>query len=952
MVKSVLYTASAGAGKTTCLTHAVLDRLKEPNRIVVASTFTRAAAAEMSRRLLAEIMSGKSNGTDPSVKLGLIMRASKTIFATIDSLFHLFLSTESYVPQVADSLREQLIIQRTNEKFLHHPFLRLNPHLVSMATRILGITPERLPWTLYDEKKAFLQWNGFEESLDEIKKRHEQIVAAYNKFQKEVAELAEATRGNLRNQVVEPLLTPLPSNDFSSALFLKEDISEVKVSAEDRKSHAYARLKELYPQMRRLAAEYLVTTQKLRASLLHQFASLYTETLSNEKKAEHRLFFEDITRHLLALDPDDPDRPVLMGRLYVLGFNRVSDFFLDEFQDTSRIQMDIFSPLLKEMLSTISDTAEGDCSLFFVGDWKQSIYQWRDADPGYLRKWLEPYRLSGQISTEVLPYNWRSTPLLIGFFNNIVPLLYEHDEEMRQVRQKPPPPSQRIFPYSGRSEVAVITVPSEGTSDDAWYARLVEEVRHLHEKEGIPFGDIVILCRTNDHIAKVSHFLSMEGIAVTGVRGREVLSTREGTALFLAIGRAIVTDREEVTYLERGLTALGYEDTLLSSARSLNTDLHRIPQPHRFSILAFLLDAFEPSLPRAIIEAVWEWGANYFARDDADNISSFLSEWVNYSSFVTVPETEHSNRVKVSTIHGVKGLEFPHVILFWKKGSEKASLLLHPTEYYPLSLNKEKREFLATNPIPEAHLFSRPYEIAHAERSEETANLVYVAVTRAKQSLTVVLRANREGKVDDFFSTAMLTAAKQPIENAHRTEYGWWYDYGHPAPPVPTGRDVPRPRKVPFLPLQPSENLDPSLISAEIESAITRGIRIHRALSTITSDGNLSSSAALEPEEKDIVERFLKIQAVRNLLLRPGMVRTEQHLSDTKDFGIVDRIIVENDRVTLIDYKTGNRVPTLLEEYREQIGRYRQILASLFPDRRIEAYLLFVDDEKNPIEPI
>ena len=91
------------------------------------------------------------------------------------------------------------------------------------------------------------------------------------------------------------------------------------------------------------------------------------------------------------------------------------------------------------------------------------------------------------------------------------------------------------------------------------------------------------------------------------------------------------------------------------------------------------------------------------------------------------------------------------------------------------------------------------------------------------------------------------------------------------------------------------------------------------------------------------MERFLSDPKVREILFRPGKVLTEQHLSDTRSFGIVDRLIIAPDRITLIDFKTG-RVGHLADKYRLQMIRYRTILQGLFPGRPIEGYLLFVDE--------
>ncbi len=61
--------------------------------------------------------------------------------------------------------------------------------------------------------------------------------------------------------------------------------------------------------------------------------------------------------------------------------------------------------------------------------------------------------------------------------------------------------------------------------------------------------------------------------------------------------------------------------------------------------------------------------------------------------------------------------------------------------------------------------------------------------------------------------------------------------------------------------------------------------------------------------------------------------------------GTVDRLLVEPDRVTIVDFKTGRRVPAGLAQvpahHLAQMGAYAAALSAIFPDRAIEAALLY-----------
>ncbi len=233
MVKSLFVTASAGSGKTFRLTQEVrrhLDREGE-GAFVVAATFTRAAAAEMEKRILEAIEKGEES---PADKLRLIMRAARVHFSTIDALFHRFLSTEAYVPQVADDHEKALITAIADERFFRHPRILADVESILIAARILQMQPESLIEALDKGKEALEAWSCPESLLDELKGKQTRLVAEYERLQAEVQAIVEETTGNLHRQVVVPLLEPIAEVDLKRALFLKSDLADVRVAAADR----------------------------------------------------------------------------------------------------------------------------------------------------------------------------------------------------------------------------------------------------------------------------------------------------------------------------------------------------------------------------------------------------------------------------------------------------------------------------------------------------------------------------------------------------------------------------------------------------------------------------------------------------------------------------------------------------------------------------------------------
>jgi ATP-dependent exoDNAse (exonuclease V) beta subunit len=934
MVKSRFVTASAGSGKTFHLTKEVRRHIERETAFIIAATFTRTAAAEMEKRIIEEIEKGPEN---PTEKLRLIMRAAKVHFSTIDALFHQILATEEYVPQVADDHERALITAGADERFFRHPAILADIESVLIAARTLNLQPEALLAALEQSKDLLAEWDCPAARVDELKARQARIVAEYERLQERVRALAGETRGALRTQVVAPLLEPIADADFGRALFTKSGLAEVRVAEADRRAPAFAALRELYPPMRRLIAEHLINTKRLRSALLKRFNTLRADLLSEAKQRLGRLYFEDIPLALLSLDgPGSPDRPFFMARLYELGFHRTTHLLLDEFQDTSKIQFDLLRPLLDDILACVGENAEGERSLFLVGDWKQSIYQWRDAAPDHLKACITPALQSGQIAFEPLPHNYRSTPLLIAFFNHLVAELFAGTDKVHTQS----PPKEPKHPYSGLSEVAVIPAQC-GAADDPAYERLVEAIRQKQAACGCAWGDMAVLCRTNSHVDKMAAALARAGILSSGLHGRELLSLREGTALTLSL--VALFGEHDGRFIPRALSMLGCGEELTSHIAEIAEAVRRAPRPHRFSTFAAALRDLMPMFPFVLIETLWDEAERYFNTPDAIDASTFLRYLLKMSHLITVPEGEHADRVKLATIHGTKGLEFPHVFLFWKEGIDKAAEIRHPEDGCPFSLTKGETAFLATRPMEGADAIVEAAGAIKEENAEETANLLYVAATRAVNSLTILLRADREGNLKGF-SDLMFRAAGRAMPDAERTEFGWRHDYGPEKPRPPEQEPLTAPDLSGFINGQVvDDDIDPTLRSADIEAGIERGLRIHTALAGLTGARRAIDRGSLDDEETAAVNRFLRDAKVREIIFRPGTVRTEQHLSDTRSFGIVDRLIIAPDRITLIDFKTG-RVGHLADRYRPQMLRYRTILEGLFGEHPVECYLLFVDE--------
>ena len=70
--------------------------------------------------------------------------------------------------------------------------------------------------------------------------------------------------------------------------------------------------------------------------------------------------------------------------------------------------------------------------------------------------------------------------------------------------------------------------------------------------------------------------------------------------------------------------------------------------------MAAALREMMPHFPRVLIETLWDEAERYFDRPDAADVTAFLRYLLAMSHLITVPEGEHTDRVKLATIHSTK----------------------------------------------------------------------------------------------------------------------------------------------------------------------------------------------------------------------------------------------------------------------------------------------------------
>jgi ATP-dependent helicase/nuclease subunit A len=348
-----------------------------------------------------------------------------------------------------------------------------------------------------------------------------------------------------------------------------------------------------------------------------------------------------------------------------------------------------------------------------------------------------------------------------------------------------------------------------------------------------------------------------------------------------------------------------------------------------------------------------------------------------------------ANEVRVMTVHGAKGLQSPVVIL---ADSTADPARLGRT---PLVLDYDIEGFGKTpllRPRKEERLPPFAEMIAEEERRnlQEHWRLLYVALTRAADRLIVAGVAPKEKtdgsdprppncwhrKVEEALVALGAAWVETPAGGklVHGTQPA---SKKHPAKRAEAGRvEIPAwatasapPEARPPRPLAPSalaedrERAPPP--SPELRAAALRGTMIHSLLERLPAvEPGERQTAALRWLEHsagigEALDREEIARAVCDLiadtrfsaLFGPGSLAEAPIAATLPDgrviAGTVDRLLIEKDRVLVVDYKTG-RAPASAEDipasHRLQMDAYAQALGVIFPDRAVEAALVYTSN--------
>lgn len=573
-----------------------------------------------------------------------------------------------------------------------------------------------------------------------------------------------------------------------SCRYADKDFLERIKSGRDRFAKTIADLKKeiFFSDVRQAVAEGKALQPMAEA--LCRLVQQFTEEYQALKHQKNLLDFSDLEHLALSLLQQSDGSPTPLAKELRQG---IRELLVDEYQDTNEIQERIFSMLRNE----------GD-SAFYVGDVKQSIYGFRLADPAifmdrYTRSapcredTAAPSRLSlnrnFRSRQEVLELcNYCFSRLMSGRFGGV-----DYDEEQRLTCENQPGciPSEVLILDDSEREDALA---EEHRS--VLEARLTaKRVRKLLMEETVTEKDGTVRnARPEDVAILLSSFSSKSPVYQKELLREKIPCGSSGGAFFgtieisvmLSLLRLIWNRRQDIPLVSvlrsplylctpdllarlriaagdgdliDGLNTLGKTDALCAKVLS---DLDGYCESAlEMPLSALLRQIYSRTGAESIFAALDEGPArvrNLHRLEEltrpfdgaSGGLGAFL-RWIDRKLLdqrdLESPEGENAG-VQLMSIHHSKGLEYPFVIVpdlakQFNTDDLKRPVMFHPNMGIGLRLRKPEEHAEYRTQLQQAIIVSTRSEL----RSEELRKL-YVAMTRAKQKLILVMSKKSLGK--------------------------------------------------------------------------------------------------------------------------------------------------------------------------------------------------------------
>lgn len=448
---------------------------------------------------------------------------------------------------------------------------------------------------------------------------------------------------------------------------------------------------------------------------------------------------------------------------------------IDEYQDTNEIQYNIFLPILDKLKKG---------NLFVVGDEKQSIYMFRDAELEVFKKTKKDIAVnSGREFLLTLPDSFRMAPSIALFTNLLFKRLFAEADILYNEVEHNDIVCARSDGKPGKIEILISGEPAgeefSGNYEAENIARRILKLLREESSENLTWNDIAVLCRKRKAFADLEEAFVRYKIPFTILGGKgfyqrqaiydiynyfSFLSDEKNDTALIGILRSPFFSLSDTVIFEISLMKGNCFWEKLKAYSVENPSV--APAIEVISENTILADSYDiTSLLRKILnesDFLIALASRANGVQETANINKLIKVTINFVSqgFRTLYDyvnflresidktddeaqavlPEESDSVKIMTIHQSKGLEFPAVFLY--KSEDKSESPSVKSKAFTVD-----KELGLLTKVPVKDNYFSEYKaapvigianiISKRKRVAENKRLFYVAVTRAVNYLFV-----------------------------------------------------------------------------------------------------------------------------------------------------------------------------------------------------------------------
>lgn len=503
--------------------------------------------------------------------------------------------------------------------------------------------------------------------------------------------------------------------------------------------------------------------------IMFGLASRWKGKYHDYKREQHTLDFNDMEQYFLELlDKKEVSSDISSSYKYL---------FVDEFQDSSPVQVQIFDKL--------SDLMEQS---YFVGDFKQAIYGFRGTDAA-LTEAVSNIISQGKNNCKMekpLDTCWRSQPNIVRTVNSVFVKAFNAltPEEKARIELKP---CQPMLDNENDDCLTYLNCGMNASDKTGNIIHLARDIAYIVAK-GVKPTELAVLARSNGELDELAAKLSDYKLPVMR-DGGSIAESKETTLIFamlrLLSNRGDQLAKAEIAYITEqgyGVGRIIDEKILFDNNKNIDKGyfLDDIPmvaklqsrydELHNMSV-ASLVETLVLEFDLKNLSRKWDKTSVAYSNFDA--IIAAAATYEQHCQQMTLPSTIDGfmqyltnqppvqagdiNGIRLFTYHGAKGLEWNHVIVMSLQNDAVLERTMIQKNFYGVSAFHEvepnrvnlyppmtisllpwiygTKQTVQGTDVKRKILASKRYQITLRNEIEENKRLLYVAVTRAKEHL-------------------------------------------------------------------------------------------------------------------------------------------------------------------------------------------------------------------------